>query len=384
MAKRIMFTSSVSRASSGYGGNAWASLQYPIGFRRLGFEVYCVEFLKANECKDDREMPVPFALSANARYFRTVMERFHLLDHAALLESEGPGHIGLSHGELEKLAPEIDLLINGSGVVRQESILHAVRRRLYLDVDPGYTQIWQQQYGVDMNLRGHDLYVTVGLNLGKPDCPLPTCGIDWHHILPPVVLTEWTTDHPPGPAYSTVADWRGFYPVEWRGVWYGQKADEFLRLIDLPCRVSVPLEMCLYIHSDELDRAKLEGHGWRLVSPGHHVTTPDTYRDYIFGSRGEFTAVKQGYAAGRTGWFSDRSACYLAAGRPVIIQDTGIGAYVPTGTGLLTFTDIDSAAEAINNVESDYSRHAAAAAAFAREFLDSDLVLSRLLQLAGI
>jgi hypothetical protein len=172
--------------------------------------------------------------------------------------------------------------------------------------------------------------------------------------------------------------------VEWRGVWYGQKADEFLRLIDLPCRVSVPLEMCLYIHSDELDRAKLEGHGWRLVSPGHHVTTPDTYRDYIFGSRGEFTAVKQGYAAGRTGWFSDRSACYLAAGRPVIIQDTGIGAYVPTGTGLLTFTDIDSAAEAINNVESDYSRHAAAAAAFAREFLDSDLVLSRLLQLAGI
>jgi hypothetical protein len=353
--------------------------------RRLGFDVYCVEFLKRDECKDDVDgAPVSFAVSANARYFRTVMEHFGLLNHAALLEWEGPGHVGLSWGELEKLAPEIDLLINGSGAVRLRSILSAVRRSLYLDVDPGYTQIWQEQYGVDMNLRGHDIYVTLGLNLGKPGCPLPTCGQDWHTTLPPVVLAEWRTTDPPGSAYSTVADWRGFGVVEWCGLWYGQKADEFLRLIDLPRRVSVPLELCLYIHPYDVDRAKLEEYGWRLVSPRHHVTTPDNYRNYIFASRGEFTAVKHGYAAGRTGWFSDRSACYLAAGRPVIIQDTGIGEYVPTGAGLLTFTDIESAAEAINQVESDYSRHAAAAAAFAREFLDSDLVLSRLLRLAGL
>ena len=379
-----MFTSSVACAPQGYAGNAWASLQYPLGFRRLGFDVYWVEFLKASECQNDVGESTPFASSVNARYFRTVMERFGLLDHAALLESEGHGHVGLSLSELEKLAPEVDLLVNGSGVMRLKSILGAVRRRLYLDMDPGYTQIWQEQYGVDMNLRDHDVYVTVGSNLGNPDCPLPTCGIRWETTLPPIVIDEWTTNLTPGYTYTTIADWYGFRPVEWRGVWYGQKADEFLRLIDLPRRVSVPLELCLYIRPDEPARARLEEQGWQLVSPRHYAATPESYRDYIFTSRGEFTAVKNGYAAGRTGWFSDRSACYLAAGRPVIMQDTGIDAYVPTGTGLLTFTDIDSAAEAINQVESDYPRHATAATAFAREFLDSDLVLSRLVQLAGL
>jgi len=143
------------------------------------------------------------------------------------------------------------------------------------------------------------------------------------------------------------------------------------------------LEICLLINSNEKARFELEQHDWRLVSPSDHASTPDDYRRYIFGSRGEFTVVKGGYTAGRTGWFSDRSACYLAAGRPVIVQDTGIGKYLPTGSGFLTFTDIDTAAEAINNVESDYARHAAAAVSFAREFLDSDLVLSRLMRLAG-
>jgi hypothetical protein len=226
--------------------------------------------------------------------------------------------------------------------------------------------------------------VTVGLNLGEPDCPFPTCGIDWQSTLPPVVTMEWSTDQPPGPAYSTVADWRGFGTMEWHGIRYGQKADEFLRLIDLPRRTSASLELCLFIHPEEPDRSDLEEHGWRLSSPSDQVATPDTYREYIFRSRGEFTAVKQGYATGRSGWFSDRSACYLTAGRPVIVQDTGIGRHVPTGTGLLTFDSLESAMFALEQVESDYTRHATAAAAFAREFLDSDIVLDRLLRLAGI
>jgi hypothetical protein len=255
---------------------------------------------------------------------------------------------------------------------------------MYIDLDPGYTQIWREQYGIDMNLRDHDVHVTVGLNLGEADCPLPTCGIHWHKTVPPVVIDEWATTEVPRPVYSTVAEWRGFGPVEWRGVWYHQKADEFKRIIDLPSRIRTPLEICLFMAPDEPDRIELERHGWQLASPTLHATTADAYRDYIIGSRGEFTAVKQGYAAGRTGWFSDRSACYLAAGRPVIVQDTGIGKHLPTGAGLLTFTDTDSAAAAIEQVEGDYSRHAAAAAAFAREFLDSNVVLEKLLRLGGL
>jgi hypothetical protein len=311
------------------------------------------------------------------------MNDFSLTDSAALLEG-GCSHVGLSRPEVEKIAPDIDLLINISGHLHIKSILAAARRRMYIDLDPGYTQIWQAQYGADMNLRDHDVYVTVGLNLGEPDCPFPTCGIRWEKSLPPVVMDKWATTSPPRNVYSTVADWRSFTPVEWRGVWYHQKADEFRRIIDLPNRVSVPLELCLSIHPDESDRIELERHGWRIVSPSVHAVTADCYRDYIIHSRGEFTAVKHGYAAGRSGWFSDRSACYLASGRPVILQDTGISSHVPTGNGLLTFTDIDSAADAVNRIDADYSRHAAAATAFAREYLDSDRVLTRLLERVGL
>jgi hypothetical protein len=384
MATRIMISGSIAGPALGYGGNTWAFLQYILGFRRLGLDTYYVETIGSNDCVDDQSNPVEFSASANVRYFHALTERFGLAGHAALLEQDGPGHVGLSRAEVDQLARDTDLLINVSGHLDLASVLEAVRCRVYVDLDPGYTQIWHERYGVDMNLRGHDMHVTVGLNLGNQDCPFPTCGIRWQATLPPVVLAEWTTHAAPGAAYSTVADWRGFSEVEWDGVRYGQKRDEFLRLIDLPRRVSVPLELCLSIHPDEPDRVTLEEHGWRLVSPRVHATTPDSYRDYIFAARGEFTCVKPGYAAGRTAWFSDRSACYLAAGRPVIMQDTGIGRYVPTGLGLLTFRDAESAIDDFERVERDYERHAAAARDFARSHLDSDRILTRLLELAGV
>lgn len=383
-AKRVLVTGAMGSSPLGYGGHSWAVLQYILGFRRLGLETYYVECLRPTNCVDEEGRQTSFLDSVAVRYFRALMQRFNLTGYAALLGWEDADFIGLSRAEVDALAPDIDLVINRSGRFQLESVLQAAHRRLYLDVDPGYTQIWQEQYKVDMNLRGHDVYVTVGLNLGKPDCPLPTCGVNWQTTLPPVVLDEWATTVCSGEAYSTVADWRGFPPVEWQGVWYRQKADEFLRLLDLPHRVTVPLELCLLIHPEEADREKLTRHGWRLASPAIHAATPDSYRDYILRARGEFTVVKPGYAAGRSGWFSDRSASYLAAGRPVIVQDTGIGKYLPTGLGVATFTDLESAVAAIEHVEQNYGRQTAAATAFAREYLDSDRVLARLLQLAGV
>ena len=383
MSKRIMIAGCIAGAGPGYGGNTWAFLQYILGLRRLGFDIYYVEQIADEKCVDEKGRRVSFNDSVNASQFRGLLDRFALVDHAVLFDEAGSDSVGLSREEIDKLAPDIDLLINLSGILRLDFILSKVRKRMYLDMDPGYTQMWHD-LGFNIHLAGHDVYVTTGLNLGRTDCPLPTCGIRWDTTLPPVVLSEWVSEQPPGSAYTTVADWRGFKPLQWRGVWYGQKADEFLRLIDLPRRVPVPLEICLLINSNETARSELEQHRWRLVSPQDHASTSDAYRKYILGSRGEFTVVKGGYTAGRTGWFSDRSGCYLAAGRPVIIQDTGIGKYLPTGSGLLIFTDIDSAAEAIDNVEKDYGRQAAAAASFAREYLDSDRVLSRLVSLAGI
>jgi hypothetical protein len=384
VSKRIMIAGAIGSHPIASAGNTWAFLQYILGFRRLGLDVYYVEQVNPEDTIDAEWNPADFMLSANARHFQEIVDRFDLAGSAALLEANGPGHVGLSHAEVETIARDTDLLINGSGRLHFQPVLAAVHRRMYLDLDPGYTQIWQERYAVDMNLRGHDVHVTVGLNLGEPDCPLPTCGIDWHKTLPPVVLAEWSTRREPGGAYSTVADWRSYSPIEWGGIWYGQKADEFKRIIDLPDRVAVPLELCLVIAPDEPDRIQLEQHGWRLVSPAVHAATPDSYRDYIFRSRGELTAVKHGYAAGRTGWFSDRSACYLAAGRPVIVQETGLKRHVPVGSGFITFDSVDSAAAAVAEVENNYARQAAAAAAFAREYLDSDIVLPRLLQIAGI
>lgn len=384
MPQRVMIAGAIAQHPLGGAGNAWAFLQYVLGFRRLGFDTYYVEHVEPQRCIDADWKPAPFLDSANVAFFRDVMDRFALSDHAALLEWDGAAHAGLARRDIERLARETDLFLNISGRFHERAVLAAARRRMYVDADPGFVQIWQEQYGVDMNLRGHETYVTVGLNLGASDCPLPTGGIDWHTTLPPVVLSEWTTAAPPGDTYTTVADWRGYSPVEWRGVWYGQKAEEFMRIVELPRRVAVPLELCLAIHPNEPDLPTLTENGWHLSEPRRHCATPDAYRNYIQGSRGEFTVVKHGYAAGRTGWFSDRSACYLAAGRPVIVQDTGFGAYVPTGEGLLTFTDIDSAAAAIERIERDYARHAAAAAHFARQHLDSDRVLPRLLELAGV
>lgn len=384
MAKRVMIAGAIAHHPLGGAGNTWAFLQYVLGFRRLGFETYYVEHIDAKHCIADDWARTSFATSANARHFRSVMERFALSEHAALLEWNGSGAVGLSQSDVERLARDTDLFVNMSGRFHLRSVLSAARRRMYVDLDPGFVQIWQQQYGIDMNLRGHDVYVTVGLNLGAADCPLPTCGIQWHTTLPPVVLSEWPALAAAGTTYSTVADWRGYSPVEWRGVWYGQKAEEFVRVIDLPRRVGARLELCLAIHPDEPEREQLAEHGWHLVSPRQHCATPDSYRSYIQHSRGEFTAVKHGYTAGRTGWFSDRSACYLAAGRPVIVQDTGIGRYLPVGAGLLTFTDIDSAAAALESVEANYPRHVAAATSFARTYVDSDRVLSRLMDLAGL
>ncbi len=382
MGKRVLLSGSIAGHAVGYGGNTWAFLQWVLGFQRLGFEVYYVEERPARDALDESSKLVPLAETENARYFRQVIERFDLGDHAALLEAGSAAHIGLSREDIATVAPDIDLFLNQFGAY--SAILGRVRRSVYLDLDPGHTQIWQEQYGVDMRLRDHDLYLTIGLNLGEPGCPLPTCGIRWEKTLWPIVLSEWATEEPPGSAFTTVANWRDYSWVEWRGVWYAQKAEAFKAVIDLPRRVSMPIEVCLAIDDSDPELPLLRNNAWHLVSPRERVADADSYRRYIQRSRGEFSPVRPICSLGQSGWFSERSGCYLAAGRPVVMEDTGLGRHVPVGHGLLTYTDVESAAQCLEAVERDYPRHAAAAREFAREHLDSDRVLARIAVLAGL
>jgi hypothetical protein len=382
MPKRVLFSGSIAGHAVGYGGNTWAFLQWVLGFRRLGFEVYYVEEHRAQERMDENLEPVPLMETANAGYFRQVTERFDLGDRAALLEAGSSAHVGLSREDIDRIAPDIDLFLNQFGAYT--AVLGRVRRSVYLDLDPGHTQIWQEQYGVDMRLRGHDLYLTIGLNLGEPGCPLPTCGIRWEKTLWPIVLSEWATEEPPGSAFTTVANWRDYSWIEWEGVWYAQKAEAFKAVINLPRRVSMPIEVCLSIADADPELALLGDNGWRLVSPRERAGDADSYRRYIQRSRGEFSPVRPICSLGKSGWFSDRSGCYLAAGRPVVMEDTGLGRHLPVGLGLLTYTDVETAAQCLEAVQRDYARHAAAALSFAREHLDSDRVLGRIMALAHL
>jgi hypothetical protein len=223
--------------------------------------------------------------------------------------------------------------------------------------------------------------VTVGGCIGQDDCPIPTCGLDWTPTLPPVVLDRWpAAKHPPRHPFTTVANWRGYGSVVADGVHYGQKAHSLRELLGIPERATAEVALALSIHPDERpDLEALTGHGWRLLDPVAEAGTPAAYRDFVRDSTGELGIAKSGYVRSRSGWFSDRSACYLASGRPVVAQDTGFDAILPTGEGLLTFEGVDDAAVAFEEVCGDYPRHQRAARAIAETHLDANVVLRRFL-----
>jgi hypothetical protein len=360
-----------------HGGATWAVLQYALGFRRLGCAVTLVEPVAARGN--------PLAASAATAYFRAVAARFGLTDSAALLYEATRETVGLPYPRLVDAARRADVLVNVAGMLTDPDLAGPPRTRVYLDLDPGFVQVWHAQ-GIDMRFAGHTHFVTVGQNVGRPGCPVPTCGRDWVPTLPPVVLAEW----PVGAGVefdglTTVANWRGYGSAEHGGVFYGQKAHSFRPLFGLPSRVPVRFRPALAIHPGEVaDVAALAANGWDVLDPAAVAGTPDAYRNFVCGSWAELGVAKSGYVNSRCGWFSDRSACYLAAGRPVVAQDTGFGDAVPTGEGLLSFRTADDAAAAVEAVRADYPRHARAARHLAAEVFDSDRVLPRLLRSVGV
>lgn len=364
------------------GGATWAVLQYLLGFRQLGHDVYLVEPVAES---DLLPRGVPLADSTNARYFREVAAEFDLGSTSALLLHGTHETVGLSYRELERLAHRADLLINISGLLTDPALTESIPLRVYLDLDPAFNQLWQAVQGIDRHFAGHTHYVTVGPSIGDPDCPVPTCGFDWLGSLPPVVLDAWPmADRTEYDALTTIANWRGYGSIEHEGVFYGQKAHSLRPLIDLPRRSREQFILALAIHPDEKkDLVALSENGWHLLDPAELAGTPRCYQRFIQGSRAELGIAKSGYVAARCGWFSDRSACYLASGRPVIAQETGYSQHLPVGEGLFAFTTIDEALAGFEAVRCDYPRHSRAARALAEEYLDAKKVLGRLLQKIG-
>jgi len=368
------------------GGEAWVRLSWALGLRRLGFDAHFVEELPPEGCVDESGQGVDFAASANRGYFEEVVQAFGLAGKASLLCGDEAAGLGLR--ELRGLFAEADLLVNVSGHLTRDELLTAPRERIYVDLDPGFTQAWHADRRVPFAIGAHDHYVTVGLNVGTPACPIPDCGLRWIPTLPPVVLDEWPSQPPPGRPlrFTTVATWRSPYgPVVIDGETMGLKHHEFRRLIELPRRVAgASFEIALDIHpADSADLEALRESDWAIVESRPHAGSPFRFREYVQGSGAEFSVAQGAYVASRSGWFSDRTAAYLAAGRPALVQDTGIGDRLPVGQGLLAFDTLEEAAAGAEGIAADYEAHSAAARAFAEEHLDSDCVLGRLLTAIG-
>ena len=370
----------------GSGGHTWVFLQYLLGLRRLGHEVVLVDRLEPGMCLDASGRPCDVEQSENLRYLAAVMERFGLGGQWALLYDGGARSLGMSRAALTRAAGRSAAIVNVNGFVDDPDVMRRPGLRAYLDIDPGFGQMWRA-LGLHDMFAGHDAYVTIGERIGAPDCTVPTCGLDWITTPQPVVLEEWpATAAPAKGAFTSVASWRGpFAPIEYEGVTYGLRVHEFRRFAELPRRAPGPFELALDIHEAETpDLELLNANGWRLADPAVEAADPWAYRNYVQRSKAELMIAKGMYVTSRSGWVSDRSICYLASGRPVVAQETGFSELYPTGSGLLAFADLDGAVAAVEAVGADYERHADAARALAAEHFDSDTVLRRLLDGLGI
>jgi hypothetical protein len=357
----------------GNGGLAWFHLQLLLGFRRLGWDVLFLDRLEPGMREDEARC---------VHWLRSVMQPFGFGESYSLWCDGGARVIGVPREQVMQAASEAELLINVMGYIHDEAILARVRRRVFLDIDPGFGQMWRD-LGLHDPFVGHDQFVTLGMNIGKRGCTIPTCGLKWLTMPQPVVLDEWPGAAPQlDRAFTSIGAWRGSNaPVEYKGQTYGQRVHEFRRFVDLPRRCSgVKFEMAFDMHpADQRDISLLHDRGWSLVHPHEVAATPRAYREYIRSSAAEFMIPKHMYVASRSGLLSDRSAYYLASGRPVLARDTGIGELYPVGEGLLTFTNLEEAVAGVEAIRRGYEHHCRAARAIADQHLDSDKVLTRLL-----
>jgi hypothetical protein len=373
---RILLSGMVAGAPR-QGGATWAVLQYFEGLRRLGHDVMLVEPVAARDGDDPLR-----AGSEVSAYFESLRLP---ADRAALLAVESTQTVGVPFEGLAAFAAGADLLINVSGMLRDETLLEPVPVRAFLDLDPGFNQVWHLS-GEDMGFDLHTHFATVGLRVGRDGCAVPTCGRTWIPTLPPVVLEHWPAAGRPNrdAPFTSVGHWRSYGSIEHDGVRYGQRAHSLRELIELPTIGEARFRLALGIHPDEkTDLSALRKCGWELVDPVEAAGTPAAYAEFIRESKGELAVAKSGYVASRSGWFSDRSACYLASGRPVVAQDTGFASVLPVGEGLLAYGTVAEAAEAVASIEDDLDRHAAAARALAEERFEAGEVLSSLLEGLG-
>ncbi len=385
------------------GGMAWHYAQYAAGLSQMGHDVYYFE--------DSGEWPytedggpsgdewIAQNCGPNIEHLAQVLSRWNLQDKWAYRFPLTGEWFGLSESTRNEIQESADVLINVSGTLEFPDRYRSVKRMVYIDSDPVFTQskILNDSHGIAARVNAHDVHFTFGERLSG--LGLGT-GHRWIPTRQPIVLSEWDPALSHGETFSTVMNWTSYDPAIVDGRGYGQKDREFARFVSV-AKMVAPIEIEIAMgrtqHQEWENAASqptpgapgrgagtphemLSALGWRVVESNVCCRDPYSYRDYIVGSKGEWSIAKEAYVAHRPGWFSERSACYLAAGRPVVVQDTGFDVSLPTGSGLIAFRTIDEAVNGLREVTADYPRHAEAARSLAEKYFDSTRVLETLIE----
>lgn len=371
-----------------FGGVIWDYVQYVLGFQALGHDVYYLEDTGVwpyDPIKETITEDCTYQVEALGR----IMDFFKLGDRWIYRNAAD----GKFHGAGEKLARDLikngDLLVNVSTASWFTDYEVGVKHQMFLDGDPMFTQIGMQdpdKGDYTKRLRNHDSHFSFGLKLNDADCLVPPTGIHWKKTLQPVALDWWPYEKAaPLDRFTTVMNWASYKPKVWQGKEYGQKDIEFLKFADLPLHTPQPMVIAM---GQGIGRKRptemLLEKKWTILEPDQVLPDHLTYRDFLRQSRGEWSIAKHGYVAGHTGWFSCRTACYLALGRPAVVQDTGWTDHLPHGEGLLAFNTLDEAVQGIASINGDYEKHRRAARAFAEKHLDARIVCQDLIDQAGI
>ena len=388
-------------------GVSWQVLHFLEGFRRLGCDIYYIEDTGGwayNPLEKKRDSESACTYASNCQYavnhVAKLMSSFGLQDRWAYRSRVDGRVFGLSETELSRLFDSADALVNLTGSTQLFEEHARVPVRIYLETDPVTRQIELVQgdrKAIDL-LEAHTHYFTYGENFGAPDCSVPLTRFHYRPTRQPIVLDGWTPDARLGSelndqpdvraCFTTIAKWRQpGKDIEWNGETYSwSKHVEFLKFIDLPRRSRQEFELALAWEDEKDEEAipQLTSHGWRVVDALSLSLNIAPYREYILSSLGEFTVAKDQNIRLRSGWFSDRSACYLAAGKPVVTQDTAFGNLLPIGRGLFAFRTMDDILTAIETIQSDYERHSRAAREIAEEYFDAEKVLRSLIERVGL
>jgi hypothetical protein len=363
------------------GGHAWVDMQYLLGLQALGHDVYYLEDCGSGSWVYNWSTEeVTTGLEYPTSYVRTCLEPIGFGER--WIYRAGEQSVGMDEEHFKAVCSDADLMIVRASPLdlwRQEYLRPRVRA--YVDSDPGFTQFALMNGARELRetIDRCERLFTIAQRLGASDCPIPDAGRQWLKTVAPVSLAHWPVSRSGDATYfSTVMQWRSYADVMYDGVSYGNKDREFPKFMRLPEHTAQPMRIALTgALPDDLTRV-----GWNVVSGWESSFTPSLYQDFVAGSRAEFAVAKHGYVATQGGWFSDRSVCYLACGRPVLVQDTGLRDWLPVGDGILTFDDLRGAVEGIEAINGDYDRHRSAARLVAEEYFAADRVLLHLVQAA--